>query len=220
MSKLQGKILMILVVGFTALTTGCGDEGAGGLPPGMPGAAAPAAPTSGATAGAPLGTQPPATTATGTPGSTTPGQPVTGNQMAALTPGNVGNGQVIAEGEASVYGPGEAGGSVTATEEAVSAQGFTAAMKVEHLPGNLRELQPIVKVVNKANGRWVTVRVNDRGPFVAGRVIDLTQAGRNAIGGGDLTQVRVERMPPGTPTGQTGTDNPAVASVPQPATTG
>jgi rare lipoprotein A len=33
-----------------------------------------------------------------------------------------------------------------------------------------------VKVENVTNGRWVVVRINDRGPFVRGRIIDLTRA--------------------------------------------
>jgi rare lipoprotein A len=39
-----------------------------------------------------------------------------------------------------------------------------------------------VLVTNKHNGRSVTVRINDRGPFVRGRVIDLTPAAARAIG--------------------------------------
>jgi rare lipoprotein A len=39
-----------------------------------------------------------------------------------------------------------------------------------------------VRVTNRRNGRSVIVRINDRGPFVRGRVIDLTPAGARAIG--------------------------------------
>jgi rare lipoprotein A len=37
-------------------------------------------------------------------------------------------------------------------------------------------------VTNRRNGRSVTVRINDRGPFVRGRVIDITPAGARALG--------------------------------------
>ncbi|EJW13018.1 Rare lipoprotein A [Rhodovulum sp. PH10] len=39
-------------------------------------------------------------------------------------------------------------------------------------------------MTNRRNGRSVVVRINDRGPFVKGRVIDLTPAGARAIGMG------------------------------------
>ncbi len=39
-----------------------------------------------------------------------------------------------------------------------------------------------VRVDNLANGRSVVVRINDRGPFVGGRVIDLTRGAAAAIG--------------------------------------
>jgi rare lipoprotein A len=38
-----------------------------------------------------------------------------------------------------------------------------------------------VKVENMVNGRSVTVRINDRGPFIAGRVIDLTRGAAQAL---------------------------------------
>lgn len=49
-----------------------------------------------------------------------------------------------------------------------------------------------VTVTNLANGRSVTVRITDRGPFVKGRCIDLSRAGANAIGMGGLARVRVQ----------------------------
>jgi rare lipoprotein A len=39
-----------------------------------------------------------------------------------------------------------------------------------------------LRVTNLRNGRSVTVRVNDRGPFVGGRIIDLTSAAAEALG--------------------------------------
>jgi rare lipoprotein A len=50
-----------------------------------------------------------------------------------------------------------------------------------------------VRVTNRRNGRSVVVTVNDRGPFVRGRIIDLTPAGAQALGFSGLAQVTVER---------------------------
>jgi rare lipoprotein A len=49
-----------------------------------------------------------------------------------------------------------------------------------------------VRVTNKRNGRSVVVRINDRGPFVRGRIIDLTPAGARALGFSGLAPVTVE----------------------------
>ncbi len=48
-----------------------------------------------------------------------------------------------------------------------------------------------VRVTNQRNGRSVTVRINDRGPFVRGRIIDLTPAAAGAIGLSGLAPVTV-----------------------------
>lgn len=39
-----------------------------------------------------------------------------------------------------------------------------------------------IKVINSANGRAVTVRINDRGPFIKGRVLDLSKAAADVLG--------------------------------------
>jgi rare lipoprotein A len=80
-------------------------------------------------------------------------------------------------GIASVYG-----GEKTANGEYASATGLTAAHK--SLP-----FGTLVEVTNQANGRSVVVRINDRGPFVRGRIIDLTRAGAKAIGCDGLARV-------------------------------
>lgn len=51
-----------------------------------------------------------------------------------------------------------------------------------------------VRVTNMANGRAVTVTINDRGPFVPGRVIDLSRGAAAKLGFLDagVTRVRVE----------------------------
>ncbi len=48
-----------------------------------------------------------------------------------------------------------------------------------------------VRVTNKRNGRSVVVRINDRGPFVRGRIIDLSPAAARAIGMRGLAHVRL-----------------------------
>lgn len=50
-----------------------------------------------------------------------------------------------------------------------------------------------VEVVNQRNGKRVTVRINDRGPFIRGRVIDVTPAAANALGFSGLAPVRIVR---------------------------
>jgi peptidoglycan lytic transglycosylase len=53
-----------------------------------------------------------------------------------------------------------------------------------------------VKVENLRNGRSVVVRINDRGPFVAGRIIDLTKAAAGKLGfiNSGVTSVRLTVM--------------------------
>jgi rare lipoprotein A len=49
-----------------------------------------------------------------------------------------------------------------------------------------------VKVTNKHNGHSVVVTINDRGPFVRGRVIDVTPAAARVLGFSGLAQVTVD----------------------------
>jgi len=49
-----------------------------------------------------------------------------------------------------------------------------------------------VKVTNKSNGRSVIVTINDRGPFVRGRVIDVTPAAARVLAFSGLTQVALD----------------------------
>jgi rare lipoprotein A len=86
-------------------------------------------------------------------------------------------------GIASVYANGDGHAwSKTANGERVNPNALTAAHK--SLPFGTR-----VTVTNKRNGRSVTVRINDRGPFVRGRIIDLTPAGARALGVSGLAPV-------------------------------
>jgi rare lipoprotein A len=49
-----------------------------------------------------------------------------------------------------------------------------------------------VRVTHLGNGRSVEVRINDRGPFIAGRVIDLSRAAARVLGIGGLARVKLE----------------------------
>ena len=51
-----------------------------------------------------------------------------------------------------------------------------------------------VRVTNRANGRSVVVTITDRGPYVRGRIIDLTNAACRALGFSALAHVTVERV--------------------------
>ena len=74
-------------------------------------------------------------------------------------------------GLASFYGH----ESNTASGEKFNPNELTAAHRT--LPFGTR-----VRVTNVSNGRSVTVRINDRGPFVAGRVVDVSYSAANALG--------------------------------------
>ncbi len=88
------------------------------------------------------------------------------------------------EGVASWYGPGFHGRK-TANGERFNTNDLTAAHKT--LPFNT-----IVRVVNLDNEKTVIVRINDRGPFTKGRIIDLSKAAKNEIGMDGLGNVRIE----------------------------
>ena len=87
-------------------------------------------------------------------------------------------------GIASVYRPSDpdGGGPLAANGEHINAGALTAAHK--SLPFGM-----LVRVTNKRNGLSAVVRINDRGPYIKGRIIDLTPAGAEAIGMDGLAQV-------------------------------
>jgi rare lipoprotein A len=87
-------------------------------------------------------------------------------------------------GIASVYS--YESGNRTASGERLQPSQLTAAHRT--LPFGTK-----VRVTNHRNGRTVTVRINDRGPFVRGRVIDLTPAAASALGFSGLAPVTVTR---------------------------
>jgi len=85
-------------------------------------------------------------------------------------------------GIASVYAY---SGERTASGERAQPSGLTAAHRT--LPFGTR-----VRVTNKSNGRSVVVRINDRGPFVRGRIIDLTPAAARVLGFSGLAHVTLQ----------------------------
>lgn len=91
-------------------------------------------------------------------------------------------------GMASWYGE-DFNGKMTANGEHYNMNTLTAAHRTLPLPS-------IVKVTNLQNGRSVIVRVNDRGPYVKDRIIDLSKHGAQLLGymGQGTTKVRVEVM--------------------------
>jgi len=81
--------------------------------------------------------------------------------------------EILGEGVASWYGPGFHGNQ-TANGERYDQNALTAAHRT--LPFNT-----VVRVVNLNNGKSVDVRINDRGPFVDNRIIDLSRAAASRI---------------------------------------
>ena len=84
-------------------------------------------------------------------------------------------------GVASVY---SYRGSRTASGERAHPAGLTAAHR--SLPFGTK-----VRVTNRRNGHTVVVRINDRGPFVRGRVIDVTPAAARSLGFSGLAPVHL-----------------------------
>ena len=128
-----------------------------------------------------VSTQPPAQAPVPQP---TPGAPAATPPSAERQP--VIPGQYVEEGVASWYGV-PFDGHRTSNGEIYDMHQFTAAHRT--LPFNA-----VVRVTNLANGKQTEVRINDRGPFVANRVIDLSFAAARAIEmvGPGTAQVRLE----------------------------
>ena len=96
-------------------------------------------------------------------------------------------------GIASWYGP-KFHGRRTASGEIYDMYDLTAAHKI--LPMHTK-----VKVTNLENGRSLIVRINDRGPFVKNRIIDLSYAAAKRLGlvGPGTARVRIEALGPWSP---------------------
>ncbi|MDB4970289.1 MAG: rare lipoprotein [Myxococcales bacterium] len=107
-----------------------------------------------------------------------------------VSPGARGNVIGSFEGKASWYGK-EQHGHLTANGERFDMYALTAAHRT------LR-MQTRVRVVNLKNGRDVVVRINDRGPYSRGRVIDVSFAAAKQLGmlEAGVIPVRVEVLGP------------------------
>jgi rare lipoprotein A len=103
-------------------------------------------------------------------------------------------------GVASWYGPTFHGGN-TSSGEPYDMYGMTAAHKTLPLPSYAR-------VTNLSNGRSVVVRINDRGPFVANRIIDLSYT----------AAAKLDMLRDGTAMVEVRTLTPAAPAVPAPIT--
>jgi rare lipoprotein A len=86
-------------------------------------------------------------------------------------------------GLASVYD--HSSGVNTASGERLRGDAMTAAHRT--LP-----FGTVVRVTNQRNGRDVVVRINDRGPFIRGRIIDLSPAAGRAIGMSGVAEISLE----------------------------
>lgn len=91
-------------------------------------------------------------------------------------------------GHASYYGR-ELAGRKTASGEIFRPEGMTAAHR--SLP-----LGTKVKVTNLSNGKAVVLRINDRGPFVRGRMLDVSHGAAKVLGfaSAGTARVRIERL--------------------------
>ena len=110
---------------------------------------------------------------------------VVAGSLGCATTGPLAGGPPEQVGIASYYGRAH-DGRRTASGEVFDMNGMTAAHRT--LPFGTR-----VRVTNLANGREAVVRINDRGPFRRGRIIDLSYAAARRLGfvGRGVTRVRV-----------------------------
>jgi rare lipoprotein A len=101
----------------------------------------------------------------------------------APKPAAAANGPAYQTGVASVYSA--ESGSRTASGQRLNPDALTAAHRTLPFGTNVR-------VTNKKNGRSVILTINDRGPFVRGRVIDVTPAAARALGFSGVTGVALD----------------------------
>jgi rare lipoprotein A len=92
----------------------------------------------------------------------------------------------LQKGAASWYGPGFHG-KRTANGEKFNTHELTAAHKTLAFGTEVR-------VTNERTGRSVVVRINDRGPYAHGRVIDLSKAAAEAVGLSGVGQVTLAAL--------------------------
>jgi rare lipoprotein A len=110
---------------------------------------------------------------------------------------------------ASWYGPGFAGRR-TSTGETYNPEGLTAASKTLPLGSHVR-------VLNPDTGRSVVVRINDRGPFVHGRSLDLSHGAAQQIGltGKGVGRVQVTPTATSTPAESSSYAESSIAAEPR-----
>jgi rare lipoprotein A len=116
----------------------------------------------------------------------------------------------VEQGMASFYGK-KFHGRLTSNQEVYDMYAFTAAHKSLPLPS-------YVRVTNLANGKTVVVRVNDRGPFHAGRIIDLSYAAAAKLGfiHQGTARVEVRALSPGEGRGKSRRERTARSDSPPP----
>jgi len=115
-------------------------------------------------------------------------------QLILLEPAHAAEGKPDECGLASVY---SSLSEETASGEDTRARNLTAAHR--SLP-----FETMVEVENQENGRSAVVRITDRGPFVGGRIIDVSQAAAHELGFAKLTKVclKVLSIPTDRPAGE------------------
>lgn len=114
--------------------------------------------------------------------------PTTITTMPSAKPSVKEQNQRLQIGEASWYGPGFHG-KLTSTGEVYNQHSLTAAHRT--LPAGSK-----VRVTNLDNGKSVTVKINDRGPYIKGRILDLSRKAAKALGIVDKgkAEVKIEML--------------------------
>ena len=103
----------------------------------------------------------------------------------AFSPTSVTSSVADQAGIASVYS--HESGSATANGGKLNREALTAAHRT--LPFGSK-----VTITNKSNGRSVVVTINDRGPFVRGRIIDVSPAAARSLGFSGVAQVTIDAV--------------------------
>jgi rare lipoprotein A len=112
------------------------------------------------------------------------------------------------KGLASWYGP-QSRYHTTANGEAFDERVASAAHRTLPLPC-------IVEVTNLDNGRTVRLRVNDRGPFARGRILDVSRKGADELGFKGVARVRVRYVGPADGAGRRRADADGLVGVNDP----
>jgi rare lipoprotein A len=180
------SVRFVVCAGLGALLVGCAQmPSASSSPPKAPAAStARSVPTANAA--------PASRSTTAAPNSAEPAPPArpseeTGTLQSAAPPvGSDDSAGRQEAGLASWYGPGFHG-KRTASGERFDANALTAAHKT--LPFGTR-----VRVKSLVNGKEVVVRINDRGPFIPGRIIDLSRAAALALGLTGVKRVELQQL--------------------------